>query len=225
MKIDLSKEKLFDTDEIILDKPINFIFGKNGTGKSTITRLVKEQIRDKDIRIYQGLKSVVANGRLNSVTLGEENVSAQRNIENFEKEIADFIKKKQGYEDDRQSLNGEISSINQKIKTQENKINNFYSSSAREIKNNNLHIASTSYNQPAFKEEVKYAFHLSEDERNKCKEYLKIADKKANLIKLPEIDFSILLEDTKAIFEKKIEEERVVKRLDSDSKINFAKRG
>ena len=76
MKIDLSKEKLFDTDEIILDKPINFIFGKNGTGKSTITRLVKEQIRDKDIRIYQGLKSVVANGRLNSVTLGEENVSA-----------------------------------------------------------------------------------------------------------------------------------------------------
>lgn len=155
MKIDLSKEKLFDTDEIILDKPINFIFGKNGTGKSTITRLVKEQIRDKDIRIYQGLKSVVANGRLNSVTLGEENVSAQRNIENFEKEIADFIKKKQGYEDDRQSLNGEISSINQKIKTQENKINNFYSSSAREIKNNNLHIASTSYNQPAFKEEVK----------------------------------------------------------------------
>lgn len=56
MKIDLSNEKLFDINEIELDKPVNFIFGKNGTGKSTITKLVKEQITDKDIRIYQASK-------------------------------------------------------------------------------------------------------------------------------------------------------------------------
>ena len=156
MKIDLSNEKLFDINEIELDKPVNFIFGKNGTGKSTITKLVKEQITDKDIRIYQGLKSVIANGRLNSVTLGEENVSAQRNIEKFESEIANFVEEKRGYEEIKQSLTLEKNSLNKELKAQENKINNFFSSSAREIKNNDLHIASTSYNQPTFKAEIKY---------------------------------------------------------------------
>ena len=112
MKIDLSNEKLFDINEIELDKPVNFIFGKNGTGKSTITKLVKEQITDKDIRIYQGLKSVIANGRLNSVTLGEENVSAQRNIEKFESEIANFVEEKRGYEEIKQSLTLEKNSLN-----------------------------------------------------------------------------------------------------------------
>lgn len=225
MKIDLSNEKLFDINEIELDKPVNFIFGKNGTGKSTITKLVKEQITDKDIRIYQGLKSVIANGRLNSVTLGEENVSAQRNIEKFESEIANFVEKKRGYEEIKQSLTLEKNSLNKELKAQENKINNFFSSSAREIKNNDLHIASTSYNQPTFKAEIKYAFRLSVDERNKCKEYLKIDEKNASLIKLPEINFLQIFEDTRDIFVKKVEEEIVVKRLDSDPKISFAQKG
>lgn len=225
MKIDLSNEKLFDINEIELDKPVNFIFGKNGTGKSTITKLVKEQITDKDIRIYQGLKSVIANGRLNSVTLGEENVSAQRNIEKFESEIANFVEEKRGYEEIKQSLTLEKNSLNKELKAQENKINNFFSSSAREIKNNDLHIASTSYNQPTFKAEIKYAFRLSADERNKCKEYLKIDEKNASLIKLSEINFLQIFEDTRDIFVKKVEEEIVVKRLDSDPKISFAQKG
>ena len=43
MKIDLSNVTLFDRDFIDINKPVNFIFGKNGTGKSTLSRLIKEQ--------------------------------------------------------------------------------------------------------------------------------------------------------------------------------------
>ncbi|CAM4234292.1 hypothetical protein AT575_00285 [Streptococcus penaeicida] len=225
MKLDLVDEKLFDCDELLLDKPINFIFGKNGTGKSTITRLVKEQICDKDIRVYQGINSVMTSGRLNSVILGEENIAAQKEIEKCESEIAKIIEDKQNFEEIKNSYNIEINSIDKKKQAQSNKLKNFYISSAREIKNNPIHIARTSYNQSAFREEIKYAFHLSEDERNKCKEYLRIDEKISIFINLPEVDFSLLQDNTKNIFEKKIEEERVIKRLDSESKINFAKRG
>lgn len=116
MKLDLVDEKLFDCDELLLDKPINFIFGKNGTGKSTITRLVKEQICDKDIRVYQGINSVMTSGRLNSVILGEENIAAQKEIEKCESEIAKIIEDKQNFEEIKNSYNIEINSIDKKNK-------------------------------------------------------------------------------------------------------------
>ena len=42
MKIDLSSVNIFEDNELELDKKITFIFGKNGTGKSTITEEIKK---------------------------------------------------------------------------------------------------------------------------------------------------------------------------------------
>ena len=42
MKINLESIEIFEDEDIEFDKPVNFIFGKNGTGKSTITKLIKE---------------------------------------------------------------------------------------------------------------------------------------------------------------------------------------
>ncbi|MCS8586369.1 AAA family ATPase [Leuconostoc mesenteroides] len=80
MDVNLKSVNIFNSDTITLDKKINFIFGKNGTGKSTLSRTIKEQFVDKDVRIFQGIDSVVANGKLNSITLGNENVEAEKNI-------------------------------------------------------------------------------------------------------------------------------------------------
>ena len=121
MKIDLKEQVLFDVDELLLDRPVNFIFGKNGTGKSTISKLIRKQAIDKDVRIYQGIKSVITNGKLNSVTLGEDNVTAQKNIEIFEKKIVDFEASKADFENQKQDWIKKIDSKETEITRQSNK--------------------------------------------------------------------------------------------------------
>ena len=83
MKIDLSDEELFYEDEINFDKNLNFVFGKNGTGKSTLTKLLKKYgEQDYDVRVFQGFENMVgANNRLNAVILGEENNEIAQEIE------------------------------------------------------------------------------------------------------------------------------------------------
>ena len=107
----------------------NFIFGKNGTGKSTISKLIRKQAIDKDVRIYQGIKSVITNGKLNSVTLGEDNVTAQKNIEIFEKKIVDFEASKADFENQKQDWIKKIDSKETEITRQSNKIKNLSKSS------------------------------------------------------------------------------------------------
>jgi len=57
MKIDLSDEELFYEDEINFDKNLNFVFGKNGTGKSTLTKLLNsENLWKKFEKIEKNIK-------------------------------------------------------------------------------------------------------------------------------------------------------------------------
>jgi predicted ATPase len=42
MIIDLSGVEVFDSEEIDFDKRNTFVFGKNGTGKSTITEELRK---------------------------------------------------------------------------------------------------------------------------------------------------------------------------------------
>ena len=58
-------------------KSKNFIFGKNGTGKSSIVTCIEEQYSEEyDIRVFQGYERIVAEqGQLNSIALGTENVA------------------------------------------------------------------------------------------------------------------------------------------------------
>lgn len=44
MIIDLSAAEVFDSDELDFDKKVTFIFGKNGTGKSTLTEELKKYL-------------------------------------------------------------------------------------------------------------------------------------------------------------------------------------
>lgn len=85
---------LFVEKEIVDVKPINFIFGKNGTGKSTIADIIKNKI-DSDtveVRIFNGFDGIVDNENLtlNAFTLGEKNNEIQRQIDalvNQQKEL------------------------------------------------------------------------------------------------------------------------------------------
>ena len=225
MKIDLSNVTLFDRDILDINKPVNFIFGKNGTGKSTLSRLIKEQNPDKDVRIFHGVESVATDGELNSVILGQENILAQKNIEKLNKEIENLQSEKQVKEEEKKDLQEQINNkVNDKNKI-ERLINNFLAVKASEIKNNSLHVATPNYNILLIKEELKYAFKLSEDEKQKCKENIKIDKKIAKDIPIVNIDFKSLLDETNKLLNSAIEEEKDIIRLSSNPKINFAKTG
>lgn len=59
MKIDLSSVNIFEDNELELDKKITFIFGKNGTGKSTITEEIKKLNLDYDVSVFQGFNNII----------------------------------------------------------------------------------------------------------------------------------------------------------------------
>ena len=58
MKIDLSMVDIFEDSELELDKKITFIFGKNGTGKSTFKKKKKKMTSDYDVSVFQGFRKV-----------------------------------------------------------------------------------------------------------------------------------------------------------------------
>lgn len=225
MKLDLSDTILFNSDTIDFDKPINFVFGKNGTGKSTICKLIKEQNPEQDVRIYQGVESVAVDGKLNSVILGEENILAQKNIKRLNEEIKDIQEDKQKVDEELEGLKNKIASLDKKKAKQDRAIKKFFSDSARDIKNSKLHIASTSYNSPMFEEEIKYAYKLSESEKQECKENIKIEEKTAETLSDIDINFNALLDETNKLLDYAVEEEKGIVRLTDDQKINFAKFG
>lgn len=225
MKIDLSNVTLFDRDFIDFNKPVNFIFGKNGTGKSTLSRLIKEQNPDKDVRIFHGVESVAIDGKLNSVILGQENILAQKNIEKLNKEIEDLQSDKQVKEEEKKELQNKIGQKENEKNKIEKLINKFLTEKASEIKNNPLHVATPNYNVLLIKEELKYAFKLSEDEKKECKENIKIDIKTAKNIPIVNIEFKSLLDETNKLLNSAIEEEKDIIRLSSNQKINFAKTG
>ena len=101
-KVNLQNEVIFKTSEIIFNKKTNFIYGRNGTGKSTLTKLIKDQAPEAgyETRIFQGFDNILGeNQRLNAVILGEENNSINKKIhelsiekENLEERIRDVEK-------------------------------------------------------------------------------------------------------------------------------------
>jgi cation transport ATPase len=88
MEIDLSSLDIFESNKINFDKKITFIFGKNGTGKSTITKEIKKLTTSYEISIFQGFSDLIdENKRLNAVILGEENKVINNKIENKKSEL------------------------------------------------------------------------------------------------------------------------------------------
>ena len=69
--------------QLVITKNRNFFFGKNGTGKSTITNTIKTQFDSStDVCIFNGFEEIVGeNHELKAIALGTENVSIQKDID------------------------------------------------------------------------------------------------------------------------------------------------
>ena len=91
LNIDLSKQEypVFNIDSengiLNLGKKRNIIFGRNGTGKSTLCKLIKEQYSDKyGVHIFTGFDDLVVDNKMDALVLGKETKEAKENIERIE---------------------------------------------------------------------------------------------------------------------------------------------
>lgn len=233
--LDLKISGIFSDSQLCIDKKITFIFGKNGTGKSTLASLLKKQIVDYDVRCFQGFDDIVGQDkRLNAVILGEENNEIEQQIKNYESEIIkkeDFIKEieKEINEstENPDNLWKKVDEKKDELHLQKKKINNFYSNSARKIKNlNDPQVSSTSYNTNDFQSEIEQANLLTKDEIEKYRKNLKTDVKKANGIDFKQVDFDKLLQDTNALMLKKVQEKEIISEIHgSVEKTSFAEKG
>lgn len=155
-QIDLTDKILFDrNDKMSFDKKVTFIYGKNGTGKTTLSHLIKEQCeKEYDVELFQGFDGVVdSDYKLNAVILGEENVTVSKKIAVLQektKKINDKIDElKKGIDSitvsSPQSLGAKQKRKKEECRSLERELGNFFSASAAEIKNKEPKIAKSTY--------------------------------------------------------------------------------
>lgn len=235
INLDLTNYEIFEDNKLSIDKKLTFVFGKNGTGKSTLTNLIKSQVTNFDVKCFTGFDGIVGNEeKLNAVILGEEN----NEIENEIKELEELIKEE---ETKIIQINDEIeeSSHNKNnlyrkyidskelYKKQESKINKFYINSAKKIKNlNNPQIAPTTYNTNSFQNEINKANLLSQDEIDNYIKIINTESKQANIVTFNNINLQNLLLETNKILNKKVNEREVISEISGDiEKTEFAEKG
>lgn len=233
--IDLSEEQLFDCDSFTIDKKINFLFGKNGTGKSTLASMIEDQVSEYDVSVFKGFEDLIGEEkRLNAVIIGEENVEIDKEIKEIEKQIDTLCKQKQEIENETlesaerpKNLWAKVSARKNDFEVQNKKIDAFFTDSARNIKNiTNPQIADPQYNKNDFKDEIPKAIVLSEEEIQLNRELAKLDPKKAQPLYYKNPDFQTLLNETNDLLEHKVIAREVVSEIENDSqKRNFAETG
>lgn len=238
MVLDLTNETLYDADELKIDKKYTFIFGKNGTGKSTITDLIRVQCEEShDVRIFSGFEDVVdSESNLNAVVLGEENSKIKKQIEVLEGEILNLENTKaqieKGYrmpkeDDPNPNLYTELADLIEQQRIIENNIESSLKAEAAKIKKmENPRFVSTSYNVANLKRDISSAKYISKDEAEEAKKILKSDIKVVEKIEFPSINISDYIVRTNEILAKYVKEQVHVDRVGTNpDKVEFAKKG
>lgn len=233
--LDLTGCDIFLDESLVIDKSVSFIFGKNGTGKTTLAYLFQEQSEDYDFRCFQGFDGIVGEDRkLNAVILGEENNEIDKEIKILEKEISDkeklisdIEKEVLPSEDNTNNLWEKVDERKKAYTYQESKISAFFTQSASKIKKlNNPQVASTTYNKNHFKNEISKAKLLTEAEIEKHKSQINTDIKIAVSVDCQAIDLQSLLIETNSLLSKEVVEKEVISEFSGDSdKTKFAEEG
>lgn len=164
--------KIFNIEHLDNLKQKNIIFGKNGSGKSSITKVIKEEFSEIfDVRIFQGIDSIIRdNQTLNSIVLGVENVSLQPQIDKLTRNIVEISNELESLEEN--NVNSELYKVKQSMKTLENKLDKFFKESARELKNSYTELTGPNYDKNVFKSQIYGAKKLQNDEEIKYRKIL-----------------------------------------------------
>ncbi|MCO7177248.1 AAA family ATPase [Streptococcus gallolyticus] len=143
-------------------KQKNFIYGKNGSGKSTIANEIIKQYADQyDVRVFQGFDSVAENSRLKAISLGRENAELQPQIEEVELQIKEI--EAELSEDSNDNFYSKYANLKQKYEEHYASLKQFYKNSARTLKINYTSLTGPNYNTNDFQKDIPAAQKLSEE--------------------------------------------------------------
>lgn len=230
--------KLFKQSEVKL-KHKNFIFAKNGSGKSTFSSIIGRQCsEDYDVRIYNGFDTMLGeNENLNAFALSVNASENEALIKEKQKslnekrielnrillEIGDISTESE----ERTNLSKDFQNAKNLVAKKRKVIEDFYTESASIIKNmSNPQISGTAYNKNNFKNEMHSSIKLQDYEISRFSETLKTDKKIARKIVLRGMNLTGYLNSTNEILESEVKERNKILRFNDDqNKINFAERG
>ncbi|WP_158234246.1 AAA family ATPase [Loigolactobacillus backii] len=206
----------------------NFIFGKNGTGKTSLVNAIIDEYSDMyDIRPFQGYDRFVKdNKQLNAISLGETNVVIQKEIETVN--IA--IKKLEAEifpEESKKNFYSHLEKANKDLKNQKDVIDKFCIKSARTLKLDDRRLTDPKYNKNYFKNDIPNAQLLDDNEFKTAGDTFQTRKLNTGIKpNLPEIDLQIYLDVTNKILKQSVTPTIVIKELENNpDKQNFAKQG
>lgn len=205
-----------------------FIFGRNGTGKTTITNAIIEQCKDSyDVRVFKDFENVAENKQLNAIALGEENSEIQGKINDLNRKIDEL---NETIIDDDINYNNNLCAEFKKSKSNydecSKKIEKFFTNSAAQITNKcNL---GRNYNKNNFKDDIKLnPVELKEDELKNNNSITK--EDKKEIVNLPPIEDyelkKILTSANEIIRTETPQPTNLPELSDNPDKQNFARQG
>ena len=236
-----------DVDEKLELGNKNFFYGKNGSGKTSLTNLIRKEYSDStdyNLNIFAGIDNLLVDNKLNAIVLGEENIEIKKELDELETEINTIIIEQKERE---QRLKGllwqeefndldiqksdeytELEGIEKNISTQVVAINNFYTDYARKIRiQSNPQISDINYNKNDFKAEIDSATKLNEDVlENTLLNLKEIPKKEQEKISKNEFNFEVIFESVNDVVTRTLKETIVVEELKNNpEKRKFAQKG
>ena len=235
MELDLSGIDLFDADKITFDKRKTYIYGPNGTGKTTISNQIKKMSNNYDVYVFQGFESVISSDKtLNAIVLGTENVEISQQldkinglIESKQKEINDIKEtisepKNQNQQNYWTKKNDAEEQYNQELSN----LQRLYRESASFIKKlNRPQVAPISYNKNKFENDILSAKYMSKTEIELAESTINTEIKMLGDVTFPNYDMQEMLLKVKRIIEENIQEPVKLDRVDNPQKRKFVKLG
>ena len=153
-ELQLPSDRFFNTTYRGL-KQKNFIYGKNGTGKSTITQTIFDSFHaTHDVRIFQGFDSVADNSVLNAISLGKENASIQPQIDQVSFEISELEKDIIANDSRPDNLYARYQAKKKEYEKQNKSINDNCRTSASKLKREHTGLTGVNYDIRDFKKDI-----------------------------------------------------------------------
>ena len=204
-ELQIPSDRFFNTTYRGL-KQKNFIYGKNGTGKSTITQTIFDSFHaTHDVRIFQGFDSVAENSVLNAISLGKENASIQPQIDQVSLEISELERDIIANESKPDNLYARFQAKEKEYEEQNKSINDNCRSSASKLKREHTDLTGVNYDIRDFKKDIESIdksvtnVSLSNTETEQLQQLINEEIKNESKQSFPNIDVSGFLKATNEI--------------------------